>query len=72
MLTCAPKNEEVPLRCKPHECIMIGDDIESDIGGAQIAGLQTALVKTGKFREKDLEIGIKPDIIIDSIADFAL
>ena len=72
MLTCAPKNEEVPLGCKPHECIMIGDDIESDIGGAQVAGLQTALVKTGKFRAQDLEVGIQPDIIIDSIADFAL
>lgn len=60
------------LTCKPQECIMIGDDIESDILGAQIAGLQTALVKTGKFRIQDLDTGIKPDIIIDSIADFAL
>ncbi|MBU0632183.1 TIGR01458 family HAD-type hydrolase [bacterium] len=60
------------LECKPEECIMIGDDIESDIGGAQVAGLQTALVKTGKFREQDLKMGIKPDIIIDSIADFTL
>ena len=49
---------------------MIGDDIESDIGGAQIAGLQTALVKTGKFRAQDLDTGIQPDIIIDSIAIF--
>lgn len=60
------------LSCKPQECIMIGDDIESDIGGAQAAGLQTALVKTGKFREHDLQIGIKADIVIDSIADFTL
>ncbi|WP_345991794.1 TIGR01458 family HAD-type hydrolase [Sulfurimonas sp. HSL-1716] len=58
------------LSCKPRDCIMIGDDIESDIGGAKDAGLQTALVKTGKFRDQDLQTGIKADIIIDSIADF--
>lgn len=60
------------LECSPGECIMIGDDIESDIGGAQAAGLQTALVKTGKFRDQDLQTGIVADIVIDSIADFAL
>ncbi len=60
------------LKCKPQECIMIGDDIESDIGGAQDAGLQAALIKTGKFRLQDLKMGIKADIVIDSIADFAL
>lgn len=58
------------LECQPKECIMIGDDTESDILGAQVAGLQTALVKTGKFRAQDLDVGIKPDIVIDSIADF--
>ena len=60
------------LKCKPEECMMIGDDIESDIGGVQAAGLRTALVKTGKFRPQDLNMGIKPDIVIDSIADFTL
>ena len=60
------------LTCKPHECIMIGDDIESDIGGAQTAGLQTVLVKTGKFRPQDLQTGIVTDIVLDSIADFLL
>jgi len=51
---------------------MIGDDIESDIGGAQTAGLQTVLVKTGKFRPQDLQTGIVTDIVLDSIADFLL
>lgn len=55
----------------PAQCLMIGDDIESDILGAQEAGLKTLLVKTGKFAPQDLEIGITPDFIVDSIADIS-
>lgn len=51
------------------EVLMIGDDIRTDIGGAQAAGLKAALVRTGKFREADLEEGIRPDMLLDSIAD---
>jgi HAD superfamily hydrolase (TIGR01458 family) len=57
---------------KPEACVMIGDDIESDIMGAQEAGLKAALVKTGKFIPGDLLQGIIPDAVIDSIADFSL
>jgi phospholysine phosphohistidine inorganic pyrophosphate phosphatase len=49
--------------------LMIGDDIEADVAGAQAAGLKGALVKTGKFRSSDLEGGVKPDVTLDSIAD---
>jgi HAD superfamily hydrolase (TIGR01458 family) len=49
---------------------MIGDDLWSDVEGAQRAGLQGWLVRTGKFRADVLEkSGVKPDRIIDSIAD---
>lgn len=48
---------------------MIGDDIRTDVAGAQAAGLDGILVKTGKFRPDDLEQGIEPDLVIDSIAD---
>lgn len=51
------------------ETLMVGDDIRSDIAGAQAAGLKTLLVRTGKFRPADLESGIRPDGVIDSIAD---
>ena len=34
----------------PGDLVMIGDDVESDVGGAMSAGLQGILVKTGKFR----------------------
>ena len=59
------------LGMKPHEVLMVGDDIVSDIGGAQQAGFKTALVKTGKFKESDLMNEIKPDIICDSFTELA-
>jgi HAD superfamily hydrolase (TIGR01458 family) len=49
--------------------LMIGDDIDADVGGAQAAGLKGALVRTGKFHPRDLERAIRPDAIFDSIAD---
>lgn len=49
---------------------MIGDDIESDIGGALRAGLAGILVRTGKYRERQVrESGIEPTSVVDSIAD---
>ena len=49
---------------------MVGDDIESDIGGALRAGLDAILVRTGKYREYRVrESGIQPTRIVDSIAD---
>jgi ribonucleotide monophosphatase NagD (HAD superfamily) len=50
------------------EVLMIGDGIETDVAGAQNAGLKGALVRTGKFRESDLQRGIVPDFVLDSIA----
>ena len=48
---------------------MIGDDIITDIGGADNAGMRSILVRTGKFREEALKRAtIKPTYIIDSIA----
>jgi HAD superfamily hydrolase (TIGR01458 family) len=51
------------------QVVMIGDDIEADVGGAQKAGLRGALVKTGKFRPADLAGPIVPDLVFASIAD---
>jgi len=49
---------------------MIGDDVESDVGGAQRAGIKGILVQTGKYREELVSrSGIQPDGIISSIAD---
>lgn len=53
---------------KPEQAIMIGDDIVSDIQGAQKAEIKTILVKTGKYRAQDLRRDITPDTILDSIS----
>jgi len=53
----------------PEESVMIGDDIVTDIGGAQACGIRGILVRTGKYREDTLAgAGIRPYGIIDSIA----
>jgi HAD superfamily hydrolase (TIGR01458 family) len=49
---------------------IVGDDIESDVGGGQAAGLKGILVRTGKFRESALaSSSVQPDLVIDSIAE---
>jgi ribonucleotide monophosphatase NagD (HAD superfamily) len=57
------------LGLEARKVLMIGDDIDADVGGAQAAGLKGALVKIGKFRPTDLEGTIRPDVVFDSIAD---
>ena len=57
------------LGVEPEQCLMVGDDIVTDIGGAQAAGMRGLLVRTGKFRPADLDGQVKPDMILDSIAD---
>ncbi|GAB4187828.1 MAG: TIGR01458 family HAD-type hydrolase [Calditrichia bacterium] len=55
---------------KPDEVLMVGDDVEVDVKGAQESGICGALVKTGKFREEYLkETGIQPDFVLESIKD---
>jgi len=50
--------------------VMVGDDVESDIGGALRAGLAGILVRTGKYREEQVrESGLQPTAVVDSIAD---
>ena len=50
--------------------VMVGDDVETDIGGALAAGLRAVLVRTGKFREDVVRAsGIEPSATVDSIAD---
>jgi phospholysine phosphohistidine inorganic pyrophosphate phosphatase len=48
---------------------MVGDDLWSDVAGAQRAGLQGWLVRTGKFREDVLQSGsVRPDRVLASVA----
>jgi HAD superfamily hydrolase (TIGR01458 family) len=50
------------------EILMIGDDVNADVAGAQAAGLKGALVRTGKFRPADLDGEVRPDAVFDSIS----
>jgi HAD superfamily hydrolase (TIGR01458 family) len=54
----------------PADAVMVGDDVESDIGGALGAGLAAVLVRTGKYREDVVrKSGVQPTATVDSIAD---
>jgi HAD superfamily hydrolase (TIGR01458 family) len=51
------------------DALMVGDDIDSDVGGAQDAGIRGCLVRTGKYREAYAEQSpVRPNYILDSIA----
>ncbi len=53
-----------------HEAVMVGDDIEHDIGGAQRTGMRGVLVCTGKHQaDSPLLARIQPDAVLPSIAD---
>jgi HAD superfamily hydrolase (TIGR01458 family) len=52
------------------EAVMVGDDVEADVGGALDAGLRGVLVRTGKYRaDRVPETGVSPTATVDSIAD---
>lgn len=52
------------------EVVMVGDDIEADIGGAKQAGLRTIQVETGKYTPRDREHPtVHPDSLIRSAAE---
>jgi HAD superfamily hydrolase (TIGR01458 family) len=58
------------LGCEPAAAVMVGDDVTSDVLGAQRAGLTGVLVRTGKFRPELLAAADgTPDHIVDSITD---
>ena len=57
------------LDAEPSLTWMVGDDLESDIAGAQGLGMRTVLVRTGKFRPDAVERSrTLPDGIVSSLA----
>ncbi len=57
------------LGLAPREVAMVGDDLEADVTGARDVGAIGILVRTGKFREEELERArTHPDAILDSVA----
>lgn len=58
------------LGCKAEQCVMIGDDVLSDVQGAIDAGLHAVLVRTGKYCKQDDVLCPDSANIISSIAAF--
>ncbi len=55
---------------QPEEALMVGDDIENDVAGAQHAGIRSILVYTGKHKaDSPLLQKIHPDATLPSIAE---
>ena len=57
------------LAAEPARALMIGDDIVGDIDAAQRLGIRGIQVRTGKFRDQDLQGDIEPFAVIGSFAD---
>lgn len=58
------------LQLPASEVAMIGDDIETDIGGGKALGMYGVLVKTGKYRNGcEQNAAFMPDCLIDSFGD---
>jgi HAD superfamily hydrolase (TIGR01450 family) len=53
---------------KPARCVMVGDQVETDILGAKRAGVHTILVLTGvETRETAKLASIQPDMIVEDV-----
>jgi len=56
------------LGCAPDEAVMIGDDVEADVGGALAAGLAGVLVRQGKYQAGDeTRIDPGPTAVLDDL-----
>ena len=54
------------------EVLMVGEYVRDDVIGAQQAGLQGCLFRTGKYREGDEDkFDVKPDFVFNSLLEMA-
>lgn len=54
--------------CAAAQAVMIGDDVESDVGGAMAAGLAGVLVRTGKYQAgAETQIDPPPTALCDDL-----
>jgi HAD superfamily hydrolase (TIGR01458 family) len=59
------------LGAEPELTWLVTDDVDADVRGAQLFGMRTALVRTGKFRPEQLEgSATVPDVVISSMSQF--
>jgi arabinose operon protein AraL len=56
-----------------HECLIVGDGLETDIVMGHHAGMRTALVLTGVTQRADLaDSAVQPDYVLESLAQVPL
>jgi len=56
------------LGLPPGEALMVGDDVDSDVGGAQALGIPGVLVRTGKHTERALRLSeVEPAWVADDL-----
>lgn len=58
------------LKVSPGRCLIVGDNLESDIAGAKLLGTTAALVMTGVARPEDVdatESSLRPDVVVESL-----
>ncbi|MHC1623982.1 MAG: HAD-IIA family hydrolase [Candidatus Methanospirareceae archaeon] len=61
------------LRVKPHEILIVGDNLQTDILMGIKGGMRTALVLTGASKMSDIErLQISPDYILKSIGELPI
>jgi ribonucleotide monophosphatase NagD (HAD superfamily) len=51
------------------EVVMVGDKVSTDMVGAKAFGIGSVLLRTGEFDERELRVGIEPDVMLDSITE---
>jgi 4-nitrophenyl phosphatase len=59
------------LNVSPQECVLVGDNLESDIAGAKGVGMNTILTLTGVATRADAEKApahLRPDGVVESLA----
>ncbi len=57
------------LELDAREVAMVGDDVETDVAGAQKAGLRGVQVKTGKYRAGIPARSAEANLVLDSVAE---
>ena len=57
------------LELDKSEIVMVGDQVATDVKGANDFGIRSILVKTGEFDEQDLGGSIVPDFVVESVRD---
>ena len=63
---------EMPLKTmnlNRSQVLVVGDRVATDIKGAKALGIKCVLIRTGEFRDDELDGSIQPDFAFDSVQE---